>query len=134
MFNRLNQHLQCNKTVAPEQFGFRIRTNTDNAEFTLTDIVLTSLNHWQQMVGIFHDILCNYSTMDLEEHVITGLSHIPQTENKNVHTSTQNLRKESSSSWEAVVSGVLQGLILRPLLSLIYKSDLPYGICYMLNL
>jgi hypothetical protein len=39
MFNRLNQLLQCNKIVAPEQFGFRKETNIENAVFTLMDIV-----------------------------------------------------------------------------------------------
>ena len=37
---------------------------------------------------------------------------------------TQNLEKEISSSWEAVVNGVLQGLILN------YINGLPYGIHY----
>jgi hypothetical protein len=53
MFNRLNQHMQLNKILAPKQFQFRIGTNIENVSFTLTDTVLTSLNDWQQVVGIF---------------------------------------------------------------------------------
>jgi hypothetical protein len=50
MFKRLNQHLQLNKILAPEQFRFRKGTTIENAIFTLTDM-LTSLNHRQQIVG-----------------------------------------------------------------------------------
>jgi hypothetical protein len=35
---------------------FRKGTNIENAVFTLTDIILTSLNHRQQIVGIFCDL------------------------------------------------------------------------------
>jgi hypothetical protein len=36
MFNRLNNHLQSNKTLVPEQFGFRKESNTEKAIITLT--------------------------------------------------------------------------------------------------
>jgi hypothetical protein len=45
MFKRLNQRLQLKKILAPGQFRFRKGTSTENAVFTLTDIILTSLNH-----------------------------------------------------------------------------------------
>ena len=48
--------MQLNKILAPEQFRFRIGTNVENVSFILTDTVLTSLNDWQQGVGIFCDL------------------------------------------------------------------------------
>jgi hypothetical protein len=44
LFNRLNQYLQANKILAPEQFGFRKGNYIEKAIFTLTDRILNSLN------------------------------------------------------------------------------------------
>ena len=67
MFNKLNQHTQLNKILAPEQFRFRIGTNVGNVSFTLADTVLTSLNNWQQVVGIFCEL---FKASDCVNHVI----------------------------------------------------------------
>jgi hypothetical protein len=37
MHNRLNQYLQTNNILVPEQFGFRKGITTENAAFKLTD-------------------------------------------------------------------------------------------------
>jgi hypothetical protein len=65
MFKRLNQHLQLNKILAPEQIRFRKGTNIENAVFTLTDILLTSLNHQQQIFGIFCDLYKAFECINL---------------------------------------------------------------------
>jgi hypothetical protein len=44
MFNRLNQHLQANNVLAPEQFGFRTGVTSEKAIFTLTDNMLSAFN------------------------------------------------------------------------------------------
>ena len=43
--NRSNQYLQANKVLVPKQFQFRKGNTTEKAIFTLTDNILTSLNH-----------------------------------------------------------------------------------------
>jgi hypothetical protein len=54
--NRLNQHLMTNSILVPEQFGFRKGISTQQAIFTLTDNILTALNQWEQVRGIFCDL------------------------------------------------------------------------------
>jgi len=44
MFNRLNQHLQANNVLAPEQFGFRRGISFEKPIFTLTDNMLSAFN------------------------------------------------------------------------------------------
>jgi hypothetical protein len=44
MFNRLNQHLQANNVLAPEQFGFRRGITFEKAILTLTDNMLSAFN------------------------------------------------------------------------------------------
>jgi hypothetical protein len=48
IFNKLNQHLQANNVLAPEQFGFGTgRPTIGKAIFALTDNILTVLNQQQ---------------------------------------------------------------------------------------
>jgi len=48
IFNKLNQHLQDNNVLAPEQFGFATgRPTIGKAIFTLTDNIHTVLNQQQ---------------------------------------------------------------------------------------
>ena len=45
MFHRLNQYLKTNKILVPKQTGFRKRNTSEKAIITLTDNILTSLDH-----------------------------------------------------------------------------------------
>jgi hypothetical protein len=44
MFKRLEQNLESNNILATEQFGFRKGLRIENAVFSLTDNIITSLN------------------------------------------------------------------------------------------
>jgi len=39
MYYRLNQHLQTNNILATEQYGYRKGLSTENATFSLVDII-----------------------------------------------------------------------------------------------
>jgi hypothetical protein len=54
--NRLNQHLQVNKVLVPEQFGIRKSITIQQAIFTLTNSILSVLNKQQQAGEIFCDL------------------------------------------------------------------------------
>jgi tellurite resistance protein TehA-like permease len=56
MYSRLNQHLYTNNILIPEQYTFRKGVSTEDAAFTLTDIVLISLNQKLHVGGIFCDL------------------------------------------------------------------------------
>jgi hypothetical protein len=44
MFKRLEQHPESNNFLTTEQFGFRKGVHIENAVFSLTDNLITSLN------------------------------------------------------------------------------------------
>jgi hypothetical protein len=68
IFNKLNQHLQANNVLAPQQFGFREGTGllSEKEFFTLTDNILTALNQQQHTVGIFYDLAKAFDCVNQE--------------------------------------------------------------------
>ena len=56
MFKRLEQHLESNSILNKEQFVFRKDVHIENAIFSLTNNIVTSLNQRQQVGGIFCDL------------------------------------------------------------------------------
>ena len=56
MFNRLNQHLNSNRIIISEQYGFRRGNSIENAIFSLTNTILSSLNKKQVIAGLFCDL------------------------------------------------------------------------------
>jgi len=55
-FNRLNQHLNVNRILVPEQYAFRRGINIENTNFPLTNTILSSLNKKKVIAGFFGDI------------------------------------------------------------------------------
>jgi len=93
----------------------------ENAIFTLTDTILISLNHRQQIAGMFCNLskasnclnhvilpnkLFNYGVQGTRDYQIK--SYLTNRKQK-FNMSTQNPGEESSSNWETVNSGVPQG-------------------------
>jgi CRISPR/Cas system-associated protein Csx1 len=53
MYNKLLQHLNNNKILADEQFGFRTNPTTDRTIYKLTNEILKALNNKSMIGGIF---------------------------------------------------------------------------------
>ena len=53
MFNRLNQHLNVNRILVPEQNRFRSGINMENTIFSLTNTTPSSLYKKQVIAGLF---------------------------------------------------------------------------------
>jgi hypothetical protein len=66
MFHRLNQYLKVNKILVPKQFGFMERNTSEKAIITLSDNILTSLDHREQIWGIFCDLTKAFDCVDNE--------------------------------------------------------------------
>jgi hypothetical protein len=47
---KLEQHLESNNILTTEQFDFRKGVHTENAVFSLTKNIITSLNQRQQVI------------------------------------------------------------------------------------
>jgi hypothetical protein len=55
MYCRLNQHLQVNKILAAEKYGFRKGLSSEQTTFSLTDNILMAWNKKNHFGGIFCD-------------------------------------------------------------------------------
>ena len=136
MFNRLNQHLSVNTIIVPERYGFIRGINIENAIFSLTNTILSSLNKKQVVAGLFCDLSKAFDSVNhsvlLQKLSYCGVrgiylnwfeSYLTNRRQKGIISTHGG---NYSSNWETATSGVPQGSVLGPLIFSIYMNDVPY--------
>jgi hypothetical protein len=113
IFRRLIQHLDYNKILANEQFGFRSKTSTVLASFHLISKILEALNNRLLVRGIFCDLRKAFDCVDhkillakMYQYGITGkglklITSYLQDRNHRVIISSRS--KLYYSEWESII-------------------------------
>jgi hypothetical protein len=119
---------------------FRKGVHIENAVFSFTNNIITSLNQRRQVGDIFCDLTKAFDCVNhtillnkLHYYGIRGKCHhwfksYLENRKQRVCISPHILEEEKSSSWETVVNRFPQGSILGPLHFIIYLNDLPNGL------
>jgi hypothetical protein len=66
MYSRINQHMNCNNILVPEQYGFRKGISTEDAAFKLTDSVLKYIGQNKHVGRIFCDLAKAFDCLNHE--------------------------------------------------------------------
>jgi hypothetical protein len=135
MYNRIRQHIHTNNLFSPAQFGFMENRSMKTAIYSLTNHILETLEHCNHSLGIFCDLTkafdCVVHDILLSKLTIYGIGGITviwlKSYLENIRQRVELYNNEHGkycSGWETVKYWVPQGLIVGPLLFLLYIIDL----------
>ena len=136
IYNRLYAHIDKNNIIVNEKYRFRTNTWTEQAAYMLINGILTAINNYLVVGGVFCDLQKAFDCVNhkilidkLEFYVIKGkfktLIESYLTWRYQTVALSNTIDNSKSSSWEEIRNGVQQGLILSPLFFLFYINDLP---------
>ena len=131
MHRRLYSFLTKNNFFHRLHFGFRKKHSTNHAATTLIEYICNASETKDFAIGAFIDLSKAFDIIDhailldkLYKYGVRGIAH--NCFHTYLHNRTQvKCGGALSSTNKAILSGVLQGSILRPLLFVIYVNNLP---------
>ena len=129
--NRLYKHLIENDILYFKQFGFQNGHSTDHAVVQSVDQNIESFENNKYTLGVFIDLLKAFVTVDysillkkLGLFCITDRNHGWVKTTSQIGDNSFKSMKKKKTSLETISCGIPQGLILGPLLFLLYKNEL----------
>ena len=128
---KLTNHLEINKLIHPNQFGFQRNKNTEQNLLNVINFISKALNDGDYCVGVFLDLRKAFDTVNhsilfkkLEHLGVRGVALKWFVSYLSGRTQCVSLDGILSNPQEIDIS-VLQGTILGPILFLCFINDLP---------
>jgi hypothetical protein len=132
IYRRLNQHMQINNILVPEQFDFRSGRSTCKAIYKLAETLSFAWNKRKFVAGIFCDLAkvfdcVNHEVLICKLHfygirgVLLDWFRSYLFNRKQRVKLKFNRAKTDFSNWKIISHGVPQGLVLGPIVQHIHK-------------